>query len=102
GTSGSLSHATTVSYTVQDFTVAAGPASVRVNAGSAGNSTITVTSLNGYSGTITLTNAIAPGSGLTCGLTPSSVVLGSSASSTFWCNGTAARSEEHTSELQSR
>src|SRR5207245_1141828 len=90
GTSGSLSHATTVSYTVQDFTVAAGPASVRVNAGSAGNSTITVTSLNGYSGTITLTNAIAPGSGLTCGLTPSSVVLGSSASSTLSCNGTAA------------
>src|SRR5438309_11301859 len=90
GTSGSLSHTTTVSYTVQDFTVAAGPTTVRVNAGSAGNSTITVTSLNGYSGTITLTNAIAPGSGLTCGLTPSSVVLGSSASSTLSCSGTAA------------
>src|SRR2546427_207797 len=90
GTSGSLSHTTTVSYTVQDFTVAASPTSLRVNAGTPGNSTIAVTSLNGYSGTVVLTAAIAPGSGLTCSFTPGSVILGTSSSSTLSCKGSAA------------
>src|SRR2546427_10737642 len=90
GTSGSLSHTTTVSYTVQDFTVAASPTSLRVNAGTPGNSTIAVTSLNGYSGTVFLTYAIAPGSGLTCNLTPDNVNLGTSSSSTLSCKGSAA------------
>src|SRR2546422_2153375 len=90
GTSGSLSHTTTVSYTVQDFTISASPTALRVNAGTAGNSTITVTNLDGYSGTVLLTTTIAPSSGLSCSMTPSSVVLGSSASSTLSCKGSAA------------
>src|SRR3989449_304937 len=90
GTSGSLSHTTTVSYTVQDFTVAASPTSLRVSAGNPGNSAIAVTSFNGYSGTVVLTAAIAPGSGLTCSFTPGSVILGTSSSSTLSCKGSAA------------
>src|SRR3989475_469879 len=90
GTSGSLSHTTTVSYSVQDFTISASPTSLRVNAGTPGNSTIAVTSLSGYSGTVFLTYAIAPGSGLTCNLTPENVILGTSSSSTLSCKGSAA------------
>src|SRR2546428_14035818 len=50
GTSGSLSHTTTVSYTVQDFTSSASPTTIRINSGTAGNSTGTVTGLNSKSG----------------------------------------------------
>src|SRR3989454_1138763 len=89
GTSGSLSHTTKVSYTVQDFTISASPTTIRSNAGTAGNSTITVTSLNGYSGTVVLTTTIAPSSGLTCSLTPSSVVLGVFGTSVLSCRGSA-------------
>src|SRR5437660_5328262 len=48
GTSGSLSHSVTVTYLVQNFTITATPASVTVNAGSAGTSSITITAQNGF------------------------------------------------------
>jgi len=46
GTSGSLSHSATVTFTVQDFTIAANPTTVTDLAGSPGTSTVTVTGLN--------------------------------------------------------
>ncbi len=68
GTSGSLSHSATVTYTVQDFTLTAGPTSVTVLAGSAGTSTVTVTSLNGFAGVVNLvTNSTS------CTVSPSTV-----------------------------
>src|SRR3989475_710393 len=71
GTSGSLTHSTTTTFNFRDFTVtASSPASV--STGSSGTSTITLKALNGFSGTISISDTIP--SGLSCGsVTPSSV-----------------------------
>src|SRR6266487_1734977 len=71
GTSGSLTHSTTTTFSFRDFTVtASSPASV--STGSSGTSTITLKALNGFSGTISISDTIP--SGLSCGsVTPSSV-----------------------------
>src|SRR2546428_9064475 len=54
------------------FTLSAKPTSEKADAGAAGSSNITVTPLNGFTGTVTLTDTVP--SGLTCGsITPSSV-----------------------------
>src|SRR6266699_435009 len=58
GTSGSLVHSTTVTVTVAgDFSVAASPTTLTLPAGSSGASTITLASLNGFSGTISLASS---------------------------------------------
>ena len=70
GTSGSLIHTATALYQFRDFTVAA--SSVTVNAGASGTSTITVTAINRFAGTVTLTDTVS--SGLVCGsITPGAV-----------------------------
>ena len=71
GTSGSLSHSATTTFSFRDFTVSASsPAAV--STGSSGTSTITLNPLNGFSGTIAISDAIP--SGLICGsVTPTSV-----------------------------
>src|SRR5437773_1131494 len=73
GTSGSLVHSAVATFTVKqaDFTMTAStPASV--STGSSGTSTITLKALNGFSGTISISDTIP--SGLSCGsVTPSSV-----------------------------
>ena len=71
GTSGSLSHSATTTFNFRDFTVSASsPAAV--STGSSGTSTITLNPLNGFSGTIAISDAIP--SGLICGsVTPTSV-----------------------------
>jgi len=89
GTDGSLSHSTTVSYNVTstaDFSITANPTDVAINPGTRGTSTITIGPLNGFTGTIVLTSVVSPG-GLTCTLSPNSVVLGSSQSSALSCSG---------------
>ncbi len=71
GTGGSLTHSTTTTFNFRDFTVtASSPGSVTT--GSSGTSTITLTALNSFSGTIAISDTIP--SGLSCGsVTPSSV-----------------------------
>src|SRR3989475_5013323 len=60
GTSGSMSHSVNVTFTVvsstpvPDFTMTANPSSLNISAGTTGKSTITLTSLNGFSGTVNL------------------------------------------------
>ncbi len=55
-----------------DFALSANPISVVANTSAVGSSNITVTPLNGFTGTVTLTDTVP--SGLTCGaITPSSV-----------------------------
>lgn len=60
GSDGSLVHSTTVSVTVTssgpppDFSISANPSSLSLPTSGSGNSTITLTSLNGFSGTISL------------------------------------------------
>src|SRR2546426_2111468 len=77
GTSGSLTHATTSIFRFQNFTINASPPTA-VNAGSSTSSTITIAPLNGFDGTVTLTDNIP--SGLSCGaIVPSSITPSTSA-----------------------
>src|SRR3989449_614700 len=94
GASGSLSHSATVTYNVgaaPDFMISTSPTSVRVNAGTAGTSTITVSSLNGFNSAVSLTASVSPSPGLTCNLNPTSVTTlsGGSATSSLSCSGSA-------------
>jgi len=77
GTSGSLSYSATVTFQVTDFTIAAGPTSVAINAGSPGTSMITVTAINGFTGTV----ALSQNSGTACSLSGYSVSLTSTTTS---------------------
>src|SRR5579859_6827244 len=90
GTSGSLTHTTTISLTVNasatpDFSLSASPASLTVEQGSSGSSTITVTPSGGFAGSVSLSTSALP-SGVTAsfGTNPatSTSVLTFTASST--------------------
>ena len=90
GTSGSLTHTATATFTFVDFTISAtSPAAV--NAGSSATSTITVTALNGFAGTVYLSDTPLP-AGLTCTATsPASVTLPPSPeTATLSCSAAAA------------
>jgi hypothetical protein len=90
GTSGSLSHSATVVYHVTaapDFSISANPTSVTVNAGATGNSTITIATLNGFTGTVTLT-VTTNSTNLSCNLS-ATIISGGSGTSTLSCTGTA-------------
>jgi hypothetical protein len=86
GTSGTLSHSASVTYHVTaaaDFSLTANPISVIANVGSSATSTITVTTLNGFAGVVSLTATVSPTTGLTCTLTPTSIT--GSGTSTLSC-----------------
>ncbi|HEX9613198.1 MAG TPA: WD40 repeat domain-containing protein [Candidatus Bathyarchaeia archaeon] len=79
GTRGTISHSATVIYHIigsQDFTLSANPTSLNIPAGSSGTSTITLRSLNGFSGTLSVSASVSP-SGPVASLSPASVVLNS-------------------------
>ncbi len=59
-----------------DYSISASPTSVSFDSGSSGQSTVTVTSLNGFTGTINLTTAVSPSTGLTGSCSPASVNVG--------------------------
>jgi len=86
GTNGTLSHTSTVPYSVPqpDFTISANPASVDVIAGTAATSTVTVAPASGFTGIVTLTSSVSP-PGLPCTLTPSTFSLAGSQTSTLSC-----------------
>ena len=90
GTSGSLIHTSTVILTAVDFTLSASPASVAVNVDQAGMSTITVTSVNGFGGVVSLTTTVSPTTGMTCNVTPTSIT--GSGSATLSCIATTSGS----------
>src|SRR5205807_1207353 len=83
GTSGALSHSVTVTFQVQDFTIAASPTSVTVNANAAGTSSITVTAVNSFAGVVSLTT-----NSTSCSVAPTSVT--GSGSATLSCTFTTA------------
>jgi uncharacterized membrane protein len=65
GTSGSLTHSVNVVFMIfqsqppPDFSLSAVPGNLTITQGSSATSTITVTSLNGFNGTVTLTDAVS-------------------------------------------
>jgi hypothetical protein len=82
GTQFILQRTAMVTVNVQDFTITANPASITANiCPSSGTSTITITSLGGFSGTVALTASTPTGSGISASLSPTSVT--SSGSSTL-------------------
>jgi uncharacterized membrane protein len=79
GSSGSLSHQTIVTVTVNavntgDFSITASPSSLSISAGSSSTSKIALTSLNSFAGTVTLSASGSP-TGLGLSLSPTSVSL---------------------------
>ncbi len=89
GTSGSLAHPATVAYTVQDFSISPSSSTVPVLVGQTATATLSVASLNGFAGTVSLSDTPLP-SGLTCNsISPSSITLPPSpASATLSCSTT--------------
>src|SRR5437879_2000060 len=85
GTSGLLSHAVILGVTITDYSMSA--SSVSFAAGSSGTSTVTLTSLFGLSGPISL--SVSTPSALT-GTCPSSVTLSSGGTSTASCTFSSA------------
>ena len=73
-TSPSFTVTTTVSVNVVDFTISAGQTSLRMYPGSPNSTVITLTSLNGFSGSVTIKATSTP-AGLTQALNSSSVSL---------------------------
>ena len=84
GTNGTLSHSVTVTFTVHDFAITANPTSVPASVGANGVSTITVSSLNGFAGTVALTIG-ENSTNLSCNLSSTSLP-GGSGSSTLSCS----------------
>src|SRR6266700_573710 len=89
GTSVSLAHNTPITFKVQDFKIVASPASITLPAGITGSSTITISPINGFRGTVFLASPVSP-MGLACSL-PSSVNIGGNGSQnvTLSCSGPA-------------
>ncbi len=88
GTNGSISHSVNVGLNVTsppDFAVSASPSSLSIPLGSSGTSTILLTSLNGFSGNLTLTAAATGSISLdspTASLSPSAVSLSANGTGT--------------------
>ena len=87
------SRSVNVALTVTDFTVAANPTIVTVPTGQTAYSTITVSGVNGFTGTIYYTGNYpsAATTGLACNLQPDPVTLSATATSvasSLSCNGT--------------
>src|SRR5207253_810136 len=61
GTSGSLTHSTTITFTFVDFGISASPLTLTLNSGISGNSTVTITPVNGFIGRVTLTATASSG-----------------------------------------
>ena len=69
-----------------DFSISASPATFSAPKGSSGQSTISVTGLNGFTGNVSLTSACP--SALTCGFSPTSVAAGSTSTLTVGASAT--------------
>jgi hypothetical protein len=92
GTSGALSHATTVALTVTpppDFSISAGPGSNTVAQGQSTSYTVTVSPLNGFNASVNFTVS-GQGGGTSVKFTPTSVTGAGSTTMTVTANTTAA------------
>jgi len=86
GTSGSLAHSVSILVIVSDFSISVNPSSLSLPRGTSGTSLITVTSLNGFTGTIGLSATVSPTSGPRTSFSSSSVTLTSGGQGTSTLN----------------
>ena len=92
GTGGTLSHSATYSLTVSapgagDFSISASPTSLQMSRSGSASTTITIGSLNGFTGAVSLSTSTLP-SGVTATFNPASVAGGSGTSTlTFTGSG---------------
>jgi hypothetical protein len=92
GTSGSLSHSATYSLIVTapgtggDFSISASPSSVTLIRTSSTSTTITITALSGFSGTVSLSTGALP-SGVSASFSPASVTGSGTSTLTFTGSG---------------
>ncbi|TMI14252.1 hypothetical protein E6H35_04785, partial [Candidatus Bathyarchaeota archaeon] len=86
GTSGTLNHSTTTTFTVTDFTIT-GSSPAAIDAGKSATSIITVAGLNGFAGNVSLSDNVPVG--LTCGIITPPAVTGSG-TATLSCSSTSA------------
>ena len=82
GTGGGLTRNTTVTLTVNNFTLAASPSTLSIAQGSSGTSTISTTISGGFSSAVALSVSGLP-SGVTASFSPSSIAAPGSGSSTL-------------------
>src|SRR5256886_8647355 len=75
------------SITVVDFEITATPTVLYAIPGQSSNSTISLTSKLGFTGSVVLMAVISPQSGLTCTITPGTVNLGTSEIAVLSCQG---------------
>src|SRR5207244_3364092 len=92
GSPGTSSHAASATFTFVDFNMTSTPSVVPpLLPNAVGNSTITIRSLNGFTGTVDLVASISPASGFVCTLTPASVGVTplppGNSNSTLSCSG---------------
>jgi hypothetical protein len=69
GMGGNVTRNVSVTVYVVDFSIQANPSSLSIPIGSSGQSTITLASINGFTGDVSLTDTVIPAS-LTAGLSP--------------------------------
>src|SRR3989449_753764 len=88
-TVGTATHTTSpaVLYHFVDFTISASVSTVTVKVGVAGTSTITITGLNNFNGTLALSATISPSTGLTCSALSPVTLPPSTGTSGLTCNG---------------
>lgn len=80
-TSGTIVHTLTIPITIADFTLSASPSTLTVARGSTGTSSISLTSLYGFTGTVKLADTVSP-TGLKATLSTTSISLLSGGTST--------------------
>src|SRR5262249_47416460 len=84
GTSGSITHSVTITVNVQDFSLATNISSLTLVHGSSGTVTINLSSLNGFTGSVSLSAVCSPaGPKLTLSSTSVSLNSGGSGTSTL-------------------
>jgi hypothetical protein len=72
-----------------DFILGSTPITVKAAKGTNAVTTINLSSLSGFNGTVALSTSVAPASGLSCSLSSTSVTLTTLATSTLTCGGSA-------------
>jgi hypothetical protein len=73
---------------ITDFSLIANPSSLNTQAGTYGNSTLTISPLTGFRGLVSLTTTVSP-TGLYCAIGSASITLGLAQSSSLSCYGPA-------------